>query len=131
MTTGPRCLIITIDGSRYSLTLCVSKGKGFREGLQYVKYAKTYLYSPYICDKHYGDWLHIWNELTQSAGHQLGYANMVGNIPQLTTPVYNTGSSAVTVPSQILYIPLEFWFNRNPGLEVTGQKSAIPITSCA
>ena len=41
---------------------------------------------------------------------------MVGNIPQLTTPVYNTGSSAVTVPSQILYIPLEFWFNRNPGL---------------
>ena len=24
-------------------------------------------------DKHYGDWLHIWNELTQTAGHQAGY----------------------------------------------------------
>jgi hypothetical protein len=69
-------------------------------------------------DKQYGDWLHIWNELTQSAGHQLGYANMVGNIPQLTTPVYNPAgaSSAITVDGQILYIPLEFWFNRNPGL---------------
>ena len=60
-------------------------------------------------------WLHIWNELTQSAGHQLGYANMVGNVPMLTTPVLNTTNAAVTVPSQILYIPLEFWFNRNPG----------------
>ena len=63
-------------------------------------------------DKQYGDWVHIWNELTQSAGHQLGYANMVGNIPTLTTPVYNPSgaSSNVTVDSEILYIPLEFWF---------------------
>lgn len=66
-------------------------------------------------DKHYGDWLHIWNELTQSAGHQLGYANMVGNIPQLTTPL-TVSSGSTTVPGQILYVPLEFWFCRNPGL---------------
>jgi hypothetical protein len=66
-------------------------------------------------DKQYGDWLHIWNELTQSAGHQLGYANMVGNVPQLTNPVINPSGSgaAVTVPGQTLYVPLEFWFNRN------------------
>jgi hypothetical protein len=68
-------------------------------------------------DKHYGDWLHIWNELTQSAGHQLGYANMVGNVPQLTTPLLNYSNSAdADVNGQILYIPLEFWFCRNPGL---------------
>lgn len=68
-------------------------------------------------DKHYGDWLHIWNELTQSAGHQLGYANLVGNVPQLTTPLFNTNTGgAATVPGQVLYIPLEFWFCRNPGL---------------
>jgi hypothetical protein len=29
-------------------------------------------------DKHYGDWLHIWNELTQTAGHWDGYKLMVG-----------------------------------------------------
>ena len=67
-------------------------------------------------DKHYGDWLHIWNELTQTAGHQIGYANMVGNTPNLTSIWTNTGSSPLTVPGQILYIPLEFWWNRNPGL---------------
>ena len=84
-------------------------------------------------DKQYGDWLHIWNELTQSAGHQLGYANMVGNIPQLTTPVLNNTGSSITVDGQILYIPLEFWFNRNPGLALplialtkVGQKSIQP-----
>jgi hypothetical protein len=64
-------------------------------------------------DKHYGDWLHIWNELTQTAGHQLGYGNMVGNTPQLTSLVRNTSGSAVTVPSEILYVPFEFWFNAN------------------
>lgn len=67
-------------------------------------------------DKHYGDWLHIWNELTQSAGHQLGYAHMVGNIPQLTSPVFNNTTASVAVPGKILYVPLEFWFSRNPGL---------------
>jgi hypothetical protein len=28
-------------------------------------------------DKHYGDWLHIWNELTLPTGKQLAYLNMV------------------------------------------------------
>jgi len=67
-------------------------------------------------DKHYGDWLHIWNELTQTAGHQIGYANMVGNTPDLTSIYTSTASASITVPSKILYIPLEFWWNRNPGL---------------
>lgn len=68
-------------------------------------------------DKHYGDWLHIWNELTQSAGHQLGYANMVGNIPRLTNITAGPSTSGSTlVDKEILYIPLEFWFCRNPGL---------------
>jgi len=64
-------------------------------------------------DKQYGDWLHIWNELTQTAGHQSGYANMVGNVPSLTQP-NSDASTAIT--GQILYIPLQFWFCRNPGL---------------
>ena len=70
-------------------------------------------------DKHYGDWLHIWNELTQTAGHQIGYANMCGNTPNLTSIWTNTNApngGLLTVPGQILYIPLEFWWNRNAGL---------------
>jgi hypothetical protein len=63
-------------------------------------------------DKHYGYWMHIWNELTQTAGHQAGYANMVGNVPRLTQPV--TGSEKM--PQTTLFVPLQFWFCRNPGL---------------
>jgi len=61
-------------------------------------------------DRHYGHWLHIWNELTQTFGHQAGYATMVGNVPKLVQ------SSTDSTPSITLYVPLRFWFNRNVGL---------------
>jgi hypothetical protein len=61
-------------------------------------------------DKHYGDWLNIWNELTQEPGKQAGYDNMVGNTVSLTGTGHNV------VETTTLYIPLQFWFCRNPGL---------------
>ena len=83
-------------------------------------------------DKHYGIWLQIWNELTQEAGKQAGYAKMVGNIPELTNLLVHGGepcdsdcyagepnASQEVVscsPEYTLYIPLQFWFCRNPGL---------------
>ena len=66
-------------------------------------------------DKHYGEWLQIWNELTQTSGHALGYANMVGNTPALTSVTKATNGTAI-VPAKTLYVPLQFWFCRNPGL---------------
>ena len=59
------------------------------------------------------DWLQIWNELTQTAGHQVGYANMVGNVPSLVSPTENKSGSAVTVKGQTLYVPLQFWFKQD------------------
>ena len=83
-------------------------------------------------DKHYGDWLHVWNELTQEAGKQAGYAKMVGNVPQLVNTLVQGGEDcdadcgsgvpntseevAKCAPEYTLYIPLQFWFNRHPGL---------------
>lgn len=68
-------------------------------------------------DKHYAAWLHIWNELTQTAGHAVGYANMVGNTPDLTSlKEASNGGSNVSVNGKWLYIPLQWWFCRNPGL---------------
>ena len=61
-------------------------------------------------DKHYGDWLNIWNELTQEPGKQAGYDNMVGNTVSLTGTGHNNTETTT------LYIPLQFWFCRNPGL---------------
>lgn len=62
-------------------------------------------------DKHYGDWFHIWNSLTQSPGKKEGYANAVGNVPKLTQYTLTGNTQAVQ-----LYVPLQFWFCRNPGL---------------
>jgi len=66
--------------------------------------------------------LHIWNELSQSAGKQLGYQNLIGNVPRLTQPQTNS-----TVAGEILYIPMEFWFNRNAGLIRVGPKNGLSI----
>lgn len=41
---------------------------------------------------------------------------MVGNTPKLTSPTKNVTGSSVSVSGDVLYIPLEFWFARNPGL---------------
>lgn len=61
-------------------------------------------------DKHYGEWLSIWNQLTQVDEKLDGYNKMIGN----TTA--NVESATGTLAAQTLYIPLQFWFCRNPGL---------------
>jgi hypothetical protein len=60
-------------------------------------------------DKHYGQFLHIWNELTQTASHEVTYKEMVGDTSVLTT-------GAATIPAATLRVPLQFWFCRNIGL---------------
>jgi hypothetical protein len=66
-------------------------------------------------DRQYGEWMHVWNELTQTAGHQMGYNTMIGMHPSLTTPM-TAGSPQDEIKPYIMYIPLQFWFCRNPGL---------------
>jgi hypothetical protein len=83
-------------------------------------------------DRQYGDWMHIWNQLTLSKEQQAGYYKMIGNTTQLTyitDPAFAdvSGPCAAGGPSQVcaprkalpettLYVPLLFWFCRNPGL---------------
>jgi len=63
-------------------------------------------------DRQYGEWMQVWNELTQTAGHQVGYNTMIGMHPSMTTPMAAGGE----IPAYTMYIPLTFWFCRNPGL---------------
>ena len=56
-------------------------------------------------DKHYSDWLYIWNELSLPLGKRYAYDTMVGADKDI---ISNTNTT--------LYIPLEFWFCRNVGL---------------
>ena len=67
-------------------------------------------------DKHYGDWLHIWNELTQATGHAMGYNRMIGHHPMFQVPALNPANGKHEIEGETLYIPMQFWFNRNPGL---------------
>lgn len=65
-------------------------------------------------DRQYGEWMHIWNELTQCEGKVIGYNKMIG--ADVKIQAENFGDDTAVVPKTTLYIPLEFWFNRNPGL---------------
>jgi len=83
-------------------------------------------------DRQYGDWMHIWNQLTLTAEQERGYNKMIGHTTQLTyltDPQFADVASACggdapnavcaprnALPETTLYIPLQFWFCRNPGL---------------
>jgi hypothetical protein len=83
-------------------------------------------------DRQYGDWMHIWNNLTLPVDQTKGYYGMVGNTTELTfitDPSFNDvdGPCQSNAPRQVcaprnalpettLYVPFQFWYCRNPGL---------------
>ena len=83
-------------------------------------------------DRQYGDWMHIWNQLTMTSEQKRGYFKMIGNTTQLTYitdpdfaaidgPCDSNGPKQVcaprnALPETTLYVPLQFWFCKNPGL---------------
>jgi hypothetical protein len=60
-------------------------------------------------DKHWGEWLTIWNELSRKIGQDRGYNTMIGNVPQLTVLDYQH-------PAYTMWVPLKFFFCRFDGL---------------
>jgi hypothetical protein len=76
--------------------------------------------------------MHIWNQLTLSKEQERGYYKMIGNTTQLTYicdptfadvdgPCSANGVRNVCAPRNALaettlYVPLQFWYCRNPGL---------------
>ena len=83
-------------------------------------------------DRQYGDWMHIWNQLTLSKEQERGYYKMVGNTTQLTyisdpnfanvdgpcasDSIRQVCAPRNALPETTLYVPLQFWYCRNPGL---------------
>jgi len=61
-------------------------------------------------DKHYAEWLYVWNELSLPAGKRDGYYLMVGG------DRYNHSIYLAAKQSYYVNVPLEFWFCRNVGL---------------
>jgi len=85
-------------------------------------------------DRQYGDWMQIWTQLATDAGTVDALNSMIGHTPQLALPTQATGYSLPApcssadapgscaplnaLPDTTLYIPLQFWFCRNPGLAI-------------
>jgi len=69
-----------------------------------------------LIDRQYGDWMNIWSELTVPEGKRAGYDDMVGNKLALNTTDQQGGVAFSATDKPRLYVPLQFWFNRNPGL---------------
>ena len=84
-------------------------------------------------DRQYGDWMHIWNQLTMSEEQKRGYFKMIGHTTQLTYitdpqfadiagPCASSGGPSQVcaprnaLPETTLYVPFLFWFCKNPGL---------------
>ena len=56
-------------------------------------------------DKHFNEWILLWNELTTPESKAIGLKSLVGDV----------GSTGTTGVGTVI-IPLTFWFCRNPGL---------------
>ena len=57
-------------------------------------------------DKHYSEWMNVWNELSTPESKAVALKSMVGSI----------GLSDGTTGVNFVQVPLQFWFCRNPGL---------------
>jgi hypothetical protein len=85
-------------------------------------------------DRQYGDWMQIWTQLSTEAGVVKSLDSLLGNTHDLvllkqpgalaldgTCSGSETTISCVSragTPMKTLYVPLQFWFCRNPGLAI-------------
>ena len=77
-------------------------------GIALINYVEIEI-GGYVIDRHYGDWINIWNEITRKKSTYKSYNKMIGNTLELT-------EYTQTKTSTILYIPLSFWFCLDTGL---------------
>ena len=86
-------------------------------------------------DRQYGDWMQIWTQLSTDAGNVVALDEIVGNSHDLVLMKRSNGEALDAVcsgtadttvtcvpragtPAKTLYIPLQFWFCRNPGVAI-------------
>jgi hypothetical protein len=82
-----------------------------RLGHAMIKYVDVYIGGEKI-DRHYGDWINIWYELTGIRDQEANYLRMIGETPALTT------FDRTTKPQTVIQVPLQFWFCRFNGLAI-------------
>ena len=86
----------------------------------------TALISEVVCeiggqqiDKHYGHWMEVWSELTEpnsSGSTGLQAASLTAGTKFQNMSCSGGVFGATTQVTDPIWVPLQFWFNRNPGL---------------
>ena len=94
---------------------CLLQGTGANQGAELLNEVVVEIGGQQI-DKHYGRWLEAWAELTEPnpTGAKMTTAGTVtdGTLFQNMSSMGGVTDDAST----LVFIPLQFWFNRNPGL---------------
>lgn len=103
---------------------------------QYMVYSCSVRVDTQLIDQLWGEWMDVWNELSLSTDKKDAYDKMTGNVEELMKPrrldpyvvidnnnisysYYPVGGRTLGTPSikgRRLYLPLAFWFTKNPGL---------------
>jgi hypothetical protein len=68
-----------------------------------------------VIDRQYGEWLYLWETLTADFDTSMKLDTLVGG-EYSGAPSTITSADACGGRPKVLYVPLQFWFNRNPGL---------------
>jgi len=82
-----------------------------RIGHSIIEYIDIYIGGQKI-DKHLGDWINIWYELSANRNMEETYKKMIGDVEILTN------FDNKIKPEYKLKIPLQFWFCRHGGLSI-------------
>ena len=65
-----------------------------------------------VMDRHYGEWMYLWESLTSPYDQSVRLDQMLGyNAEGVVTSPQGCGGRPT-----VMYVPLSFWFCRNPGL---------------
>lgn len=73
-----------------------------------------------LADRQYGEFLHVSNLLSQPSAKYNVYRKLIGDVPSLTNPKSTTANgqyppATPAIPSRKIYVPLNFWFNKDSG----------------
>ena len=102
------------DGAEYATDIVWSAGHGRRLGYALLQQIEVEI-GGQIIDRHYGEWLYLWETLTSDYDTAWKLDSMTGG-PYSGAVTSVTTADACGGRPKVLYVPLQFWFNRNPGL---------------
>jgi hypothetical protein len=88
-----------------------SSEEGITNGSAIVSQAEIEIGGQLI-DRHYAEWMQVWNELTTPETKALPLKDIQGDI------LSDTGHNDISSGVNTIHVPLLFWFCRNPGLSL-------------